>query len=48
MNVIVEVSVATIDAEIAHHGTFRPPRKYWAVVFCRRAKKAPAATTPAR
>ena len=48
MNVIVEVSVATIDAEIAHHGTFRPPKKYWAVVFCRRAKKAPAATTPAR
>src|SRR5512132_1317656 len=48
MNVIVDVSVATIDAEIAHHGTWRPPRKYWAVVFWRRAKKTPAATTPAR
>src|SRR5512143_1407832 len=48
MKVIVDVSVATIDAEIAHQGTWRPPRKYCAVVFCLRAKKAPAATTPAR
>ena len=45
---MVDVSVATIEAEIAHHGTFRPPRKYCAVVFCRRAKYAPAAITPAR
>ena len=45
---IVEVYVATIEAEIAHHGTRRPPTKYCAVVFCRRAKNAPAAITPAR
>src|SRR5512141_2101306 len=48
MKVIVDVSVATIEAEIAHQGTWRPPRKYWAVVFCRPATKTPAATTAAR
>src|SRR5205814_6538968 len=48
MNVIVDVSVATIDAPIAHHGTFCPARKYCVVVFWRRPNHAPAATTATR
>ena len=32
MKVMVDVSVATIDALMAHHGTPRPARKYWLVV----------------
>ena len=43
MKVIVDVSVATMEALMAHHGTPRPARKYWLVVCCFRPNHAPAA-----
>ena len=48
MKVMVDVSVATMDAAIAHQGTAWDARKYVRVVFCRLAKKTPARRTAAR
>src|SRR6266542_2785867 len=48
MKVMVEVSVATMEAPTAHHGTLWPARKERAVHCCRRPNHAPAATTATR
>ena len=45
---MVDVSVATMEALMAHHGTCCPARKYWLVVCCFRPNHAPAPTTATR
>jgi hypothetical protein len=48
MKVMVDVSVATMEAAIAHQGTWWLARKYCRVVFCRRPNQSPAAMTRTR
>ena len=48
MNVIVDVSVATIEALTAHQGICLPPKKYLPVESCRLPNQPPAKITPPR
>ena len=48
MNVAVPIIVPTSDSPTTQPGMLRPPRKYWSVDVCRRAKYKPTRITSPR